>query len=115
MDEYFSFDVLNSAPESECEESEEIIVLHPSPSLFPSDLLQVSSDFSHFSPAGISSISSPKFIELLVETRKAAKLASSKSSKKNSRKAQVLEKELCRLCGKNSGKPGKYCSCFCKG
>ena len=112
MEDYFSFDVLNSAPESECEESEEIIVLNPSPSLFPLPQTDFSNAIIQFSPAGVSSISSPKFIELLIETRKAAKIASSKSYKKPSKKL-IQEKELCRSCNKNIGKQTKNCECLC--
>ena len=113
MEDCFSFDVLNSAPESECEESEEIIVLNPSPSLIPFPQSDFSWAMSQISPTGVSLISSPKFIELLVETRKAAKLASSKSAKKSSKKP-MPEKQLCRLCNQSMGKKSKNCQCSCK-
>lgn len=116
MDESISLSILHSAPQSECEDSEELTVISSGPSILPPSLPTFSSQNMQFSPVGVSTLSSPNFISLLLAARRDLLEQKEKSLKKSRKpkKKSSKSKLLCVNCGvlKSSYKI-LDCKCIC--
>jgi len=101
MEESISQSILHSAPQSECEDSEDLIVVSETPSILPFTLPSFSAQKNFFSPVGVSTLSSPNFIDMLLSTRKNLSEQREKSLKKprKSKPKPSKTKALCSLCG----------------
>ena len=111
MDELISFDVINSAPQSECEDSE-IFVLAKTPAFVSS--LEFTVEEALFSPTGISSFSSPKFVEMVLSAPASA-IVQEKPEKAESKKKTLHKPEKnkkCKECGLAS-ESLTFLSCKC--
>lgn len=116
MEESISLSILHSAPQSECEDSEELTVISSGPSILPSPLPTFSSQNMQFSPVGISTLSSPNFIELLLATRRDLLEQKEKSLKKSRKpkKKSTKTKLLCVNCRElKSSYKILDCKCVC--
>ena len=100
MEGFITIDIVNSAPPSECEESDEIIILSKTPaSISPLEFLL---DEAFFSPVGISALSSPKFVDMILSSQSYLGFPQDKpvppeSPEKSKTKTKELHK--CRTCG----------------
>lgn len=103
MEESISQSILHSAPQSECEDSEDLIVISETPSILPFTLPSFSPQKNSFSPVGISTLSSPNFIDMLLSTRNNLSEQREKSLKKprKSKTKPSKTKAVCSLCGEN--------------
>ena len=116
MEGFINIDIVNSAPPSECEESDEIIILSKTPaSISP---LEFRLDEALFSPVGISALSSPKFVEMILSSQSYLGLIQDKVDNPEPRqKSRPKNKEChkCRICGSVSESLAlASCSCYCK-
>lgn len=115
MEDFLCFDVVNSAPPSECEDTDEIVVMSKKPlSVAP---LEFSLDEALFSPVGISAFSSPNFVEMILASQNNLHQVHEQTCKgvstpKTSHKDAKLHK--CPACNMFSDKPLRPSGrCYC--
>lgn len=116
MEGFIFFDVVNSAPPSECDDSEEIVVLSKTP--VSTGNVDFSLEDALFSPTGVSALSSPKFVELILTSQKAPPISQEKHEAAETKKKNVnkdIKHPKCRSCGHQSDNISlSSCNCYCK-
>ncbi|OMJ72808.1 hypothetical protein SteCoe_28672 [Stentor coeruleus] len=114
MEGFIFFDVANSAPPSECDDSEEIVVLSKTP--FSAGNVDFSLEDALFSPTGVSALSSPKLVELILSSQKAPPISHEKHETTETKKKNVykdIKYPKCRSCGHHSDNISlDSCNCY---
>ena len=115
MEDFITFDVVNSAPPSECEDTDDIIVLSKVPASIQN--LEFSLEEALFSPAGISALSSPKFVEMILASQHFSSAVQEDTKMNETRKKSIIKDikhNKCRSCNLISDNLNTIsCGCYC--